>query len=66
MDLDAVAAAISEADVMATAVGVNILPRIVSPLVAGFRLSLIHICGICTFILRSNKWGNVTFNIFKK
>jgi mannitol-1-phosphate 5-dehydrogenase len=37
MDLDAVAAAISEADVMATAVGVNILPRIVSPLVAGFR-----------------------------
>ncbi len=36
-DIEAVAAAIAQADVMATAVGVNILPRIVGPLVAGFR-----------------------------
>jgi Mannitol-1-phosphate/altronate dehydrogenases len=36
-DINAVANAIASADVFATAVGVNILPFIVSPLVAGFR-----------------------------
>lgn len=37
MDIDAVAGAIAGADIMATAVGVNILPRIINPLVAGIR-----------------------------
>ena len=37
MDIDAVAKAVAECDLMATAVGVNILPRIVPALVAGFR-----------------------------
>lgn len=37
MDLGSVAKEISEADVMATAVGVNILPRIVAPVVSGLK-----------------------------
>jgi len=36
-DIDAVANTIAAADVLATAVGVNILPYIISPLVAGLR-----------------------------
>ena len=38
MDADAVAKAIAEADVMATAVGVNILPRIAGNIASGLRL----------------------------
>ncbi len=37
MNLDSVAKEISEADLMATAVGVNILPRIVAPVVNGLK-----------------------------
>ena len=36
-DLDAIADAIAQTDIMATAVGVNVLPLIVPALVAGFR-----------------------------
>jgi len=38
MDVDAVASAIADADVMATAVGVNILPRITGNLAKGLQL----------------------------
>lgn len=38
MDIDAVASAIADADVMATAVGVNILPRITGNLAKGLQL----------------------------
>ncbi len=38
MDIDAVATAIAEADVMATAVGVNILPRITGNIAKGLQL----------------------------
>ena len=38
MDADAVATAIAECDVMATAVGVNILPRIVGNIASGLKL----------------------------
>ena len=40
MDIDRVAAEIESADVMATAVGVNILPRIVKPICAGLKRRL--------------------------
>ncbi len=37
MNADAVAAEIAQADIMATAVGVNVLPRIVKPVCAGLK-----------------------------
>jgi len=37
MDLEAVALEIANADIMATAVGVNILPKIVKPIVSGLK-----------------------------
>jgi mannitol-1-phosphate 5-dehydrogenase len=40
LDIDRVAAEIESADIMATAVGVNILPRIVKPICAGLKRRL--------------------------
>ncbi len=59
-DQNAVAEAIANADIMATAVGVNILKFIISNLVAGIRLRLQRGCGplniiICENLMDANK-----------
>lgn len=60
-DADAVAAAISEADVMATAVGVNILKFIAPPIAAGIRRRFLNGAGPLNVIVCENK---IDANVF--
>lgn len=53
-DIGAVAEAIAEADLMATAVGVNVLPRIVEPVVAGLKLRCARKGGPLNIIICEN------------